>query len=80
MNRLGDVYGVSYTNWETDTFLVCSCDGGYAGPDCSYSLCPRGDNPRTTSDVDVQIRVSVSATSALGGEVACEDIYTKKKT
>ena len=70
MNRLGDVYGVSYTNWETDTFLVCSCDGGYAGPDCSYSLCPRGDNPRTTSDVDVQIRVSVSATSALDGDVA----------
>jgi len=79
MNRLASIYDVTYTNWETDTFLVCSCDHGYSGPDCSYSLCPRGDNPKTTTDVDVQIRVSVSATTSLAGQVALsfQNVWSK---
>lgn len=70
MARVGELYDVTYSNWEADTFQMCVCDYGYAGPDCSHALCQRGDNPITTGDVNVEIDVSISATSPLSGSVS----------
>lgn len=38
-----------YKLWEATKFQRCVCDGGYDGLDCSQRVCPRGDDPLTTT-------------------------------
>ena len=47
----------AYTNvWDANMIYGCACDVGYTGHDCSIRLCPTGDDPMTTGQVDeVQI-------------------------
>ena len=35
----GDGVGVDYTNWDQRSIMMCDCDYGYFGPDCSLGAC-----------------------------------------
>eukprot|EP01039_Chlorochromonas_danica_P010763 gene10762-11962_t len=35
------------SSWEENEATMCVCFNGYSGPDCSYRLCPKGDDPVT---------------------------------
>jgi hypothetical protein len=59
----GDGVGPLYANWDKDTFSGCVCDFGYFGPSCALRMCPKGDDPATTSQVSRAIVVTTSATS-----------------
>ncbi|ETW07562.1 hypothetical protein H310_02049 [Aphanomyces invadans] len=63
--------GPIYTNWEKDSIMSCYCDMGFTGPDCSMRMCPKNDDPLTTSQVYRSIALTVSASSlALVGTVS----------
>ena len=68
----------SYTNvWDADMIYGCACDEGYTGHDCSIRLCPTGDDPMTSGQVDeVQI---VSCTHQLELVVDTSPLRTKGK-
>lgn len=55
-----------YTGWDSTKIMVCKCDAGHTGPDCSERLCPTGDDPLTTGQVPEVQRVKfVDASSAI---------------
>ncbi len=33
----GDGFGMPYTQWDANNVMICFCDYGYTGPDCSMS-------------------------------------------
>jgi hypothetical protein len=37
-------------SWDEKAILVCECDGGYMGADCSQRICPHGDDPMTVCE------------------------------
>jgi hypothetical protein len=41
-----------YEGWDTDMIHGCVCDDGWEGPNCDQKICPKGDNPDTTGQVD----------------------------
>lgn len=53
---LGAEYS-GYSLWDAEKIMVCKCDPGYTGPDCSERLCPTGDDPLTTGQVSEVHRV-----------------------
>lgn len=56
-----------YTNpWDADMIYGCECDKGYAGHDCSVRLCPTGDDPMTTGQLDEVQSVSCLSSGASG--------------
>ena len=58
----------SYTNvWDADMIYGCACDEGYTGHDCSIRLCPTGDDPMTSGQVDEVQIVSCTPIGAGGG-------------
>jgi hypothetical protein len=65
----GDGYGPLYTNWEKQNVYGCNCDWTYSGPDCSQRLCPKGDDPETTSQAyrSITITTANSASTAISG-------------
>lgn len=38
-----------YQRWDADKATMCVCDAGFGGADCSQRMCPRNDDPLTTS-------------------------------
>lgn len=40
-----------YSSWEMSHLQQCVCDGGYTGIDCSQRICPFGDDPETTCNM-----------------------------
>lgn len=43
----------TYTDvWDADKIAGCQCDSPMAGYDCSQQLCPSGDDPLTTGQVN----------------------------
>lgn len=36
-NYTGDGLGIEYNEWDSDSILLCKCDNGYFGNDCSLS-------------------------------------------
>jgi len=40
------------SNWDAEMIQGCSCDPGYAGMQCEQRVCPLGDDPLTTGQVD----------------------------
>jgi hypothetical protein len=59
----GDGHGPLYGNWDKDSTTMCVCDTGFTGPDCSYRICPKGDDPMTTPQNYRQIILTTGATS-----------------
>jgi len=59
----GDGKGIVYTNWDKDSILMCDCDGGFFGADCSLVMCPKGDDPLTINQNYRTITLTVSKTS-----------------
>jgi hypothetical protein len=39
-------------NWDAEMIQGCACDAGYAGVACGERVCPVGDDPLTTGQVD----------------------------
>ena len=33
----GDGIGTEYSNWDSESVMLCNCDSGFSGPDCSMS-------------------------------------------
>ena len=50
-----------YVNWESRLFSMCRCDWGYTGGDCSYAMCPKGNNPRTINQFHRSINLWTGA-------------------
>lgn len=43
----------SYTsNWDADMIRGCVCDSRYTDYDCSFKVCPKGDDPLTTGQAN----------------------------
>jgi len=59
----GDGQGVVYTNWDKDSILMCDCDAGFFGADCSMVMCPKGDDPMTINQNYRTIMLTVTKTS-----------------
>lgn len=49
--------------WDAEKAHACVCDRGYGGVDCSLRLCPKGDDPLTTSQNDRVYSVSLYGTT-----------------
>jgi len=63
----GDGVGSEYVYWDKQSLMMCNCDNGYTGPDCSLSVCPRGDDPLTLNQNIREVLLTVtSATYAYG--------------
>jgi len=56
----GDGFGPTYSNWDKSAGTLCNCDWGYFGPDCSQTMCPKGDDPATDSQSYRQILLTVT--------------------
>lgn len=50
--------------WDSNKIFTCKCDEGYGGHDCADILCPRGDDPVTSGQVD---EIQVLECTATGG-------------
>lgn len=46
--------GSTYYGWELDKFLMCKCDDGYEGVDCSLRQCPFGFDPVLYSGITMK--------------------------
>ncbi len=59
VNEYGDAVsfgaGVHYDNWDADMIHGCVCDDGWEGPACERRSCPKGDDPLTAAQDDVQL-------------------------
>jgi hypothetical protein len=58
--KYGDGFGPAYDNWDKDSIQACECDASYFGPDCSLSMCPKGDDPLTINQNYRRIRLRLS--------------------
>lgn len=59
VTNYGDGLGVEYNQWDKYSVTACKCDQGFAGPDCSQMLCPKGDDPLTLNQNYRSIRFTV---------------------
>ena len=60
-------YTTTYTSiWDADKIYGCACKYGYGGADCSRRICPLGDDPLTTGEVDEIQSVSCICTGCTG--------------
>ena len=44
-----------YEEWDADMIHGCDCDKGWKGVDCSQRTCPKGDNPSTPGQDEIQL-------------------------
>jgi len=66
-----------YDLWDVNTARACVCDKGWAGVDCNRRLCPRGDDPLSTSDDtsthEVQkVQIDCASSENVGGSLKLE--------
>lgn len=45
----------NYNGWDAKMITKCVCDAGYAGEKCEIRMCPLGDDPLTTGQVETVI-------------------------
>lgn len=56
-----------YNLWDADKIYGCQCDNGFYGYDCSQRVCPKGDDPLTTGQVnEVQMLTCTCAAGCTG--------------
>lgn len=58
--RAGGASGRTYQLWDQEKIQGCQCDGGYEGHDCSQRICPKGDDPLTTTGVNMKQLVKIT--------------------
>jgi hypothetical protein len=63
-----------YDNWDASKIWSCECDRGYEGYDCSLRKCPKGDDPLTPGNPEVQ---SVSCIGVHKIQLGFNDEYTQ---
>ena len=64
---IGDGLGPAYTGWDKDFIHGCVCEWGWGGNDCTYRLCPKGDDPLTTgTNLVFTITTNVASGSLAG--------------
>ncbi|CAM9445067.1 unnamed protein product, partial [Ectocarpus fasciculatus] len=68
----GDGHGPIYANWDANTIMMCRCEYGYFGSDCSQTMCMKGDDPLTINQNEYAIQLTVSSTSRLRGVLGIE--------
>lgn len=68
----GDGRGPTYANWDADMIMMCRCEYGYSGSDCSQKLCWKGDDPLTINQNDYSFQLRVSSGSPLSGILGVE--------
>ncbi|KAE9308737.1 hypothetical protein PF008_g20888 [Phytophthora fragariae] len=56
----------TYTLWDADKIMGCQCDPGFTGMDCSMRMCPRGDDPLTTGQVNAVQTITCTCNSCTG--------------
>lgn len=75
----GDGNGPIYANWDAQAIMMCRCEYGYFGSDCSQIMCPKGDDPLTINQHDFEFALVVTSnsnvTGTLGVEFQGESIY-----
>lgn len=59
---LGSSVFVYDLNWDADKIHGCRCDAGFAGYNCLERVCPEGDDPLTTSQVNAKQEIACTAT------------------
>lgn len=60
----GDGLGAVYNNWDKDSIMMCECDPGFFGADCSLTMCPKGDDPLTINQNYRKISLELRTTSS----------------
>lgn len=55
----GDGHGPTYAHWDRGARTLCNCNPGYFGPDCSQTMCPKGDDPMSDNQNYRQILLTV---------------------
>jgi hypothetical protein len=55
--------------WDFNRIFGCACDDGWTGYDCSQRLCPNGDDPYTTGQVDAVQQLSCLDATGSGSVV-----------
>ena len=69
IGNAGDGLGTIYTNWDNSSLVMCACDMGYFGPDCSLKMCPKGDDPVTLNQQTRKIMISIQSPTSLTGNI-----------
>lgn len=60
-------YSTTYTTpWDAERIFGCVCDYGYTGVDCAMPVCPHGDDPISTGQVDEIQALSCRCASCAG--------------
>jgi hypothetical protein len=71
VNALGDstdMYsGHIYQGWDSGKIMICRCDMGYKGADCSRREIPRGDDPLTVVKA-LSMKQGIQISGMTGGE------------
>lgn len=57
--------GTDYSSWDGDQASMCVCYSGYTGPECEMIMCPKGDDPLTTTEQFRTISITTSATDGI---------------
>jgi hypothetical protein len=66
---MSEVSDGAYALWDAHRSFGCVCDSGRTGYDCTHRECPKGDDPRTTGQVD-EIQVIDCAVASQTGQFA----------
>jgi len=68
--RIAGTSGVTYASWDQEKIMGCKCDPYYEGMDCSLRMCPRGDDPVTSS-----VTTTMKQVITLGSDDAAHDFF-----
>lgn len=67
VSNAGDGRGPTYANWDAEAIMMCRCEYGFFGSDCSQLMCPKGDDPLTINQQAYQIKLIVTSDSTNHG-------------
>lgn len=82
ISEMTSAASVNYKLWDKDMQRTCLCDPGYAGIACEERLCPVGDDPLTTDQVDDYMEIRVYADADFAGNLKLKftDYYGEQWT
>lgn len=55
-----------YDDWDADMIHGCACEDGWEGPACDLKSCPKGDDPQTAGQDEVQL-IDCDCITCIGG-------------